>query len=34
MDDGIGGTGEPEIELRARTVSGDVRIVRASTARV
>jgi len=31
MDEGPGGTGEPEIELRARTVSGDVRIVRSTT---
>ena len=30
MEDGPGSAGEPEIELRARTVSGDVRIVRAS----
>lgn len=31
MDDGPARSGEPEIELRARTVSGDVRIVRAMT---
>ena len=31
MDEGLQPEGEPEIHLRARTVSGDVRIVRAST---